>query len=279
MLQAPGCLLSFDLWTFFWPVVLLIILSIRFSAEHFGCGWQALFAGTSLVQLRNQYTASRYPPWGPDPRPLGVQYHGAPATVRSPHQADSLADSSYVGLTRLLLFLRNSFLLASEVELPVNTMYVSRYTKEPNCSLREAPIEVRPKELLVFLPEHIVATTLLVADWRDFCRQLGVLVACSQELRQRTDLPTPAVPLTPIGKELSTGTNGMGSQALGFGWSFPEPWDVWSEGPTAQLLADVSDASNKPILLTVWAHALAFHPRIQRAVAVVANGRPAGRTS
>ena len=275
-LQAPGWLLQFRTsGRFFWPVAYFLIIAgiaifcRTFTGRAAGIILLALalvqFAETSILRRGIRHRAHTHDNWELNTTEL------RPLLAR--HTKLTVLPKFLCGADQFSAPFAQLFLLASEVELPVNTMYVSRYTKAPTCSSPETPIEVRPKELLIFLPEHNVATVLLVADWRDICRQLGVLVVCSQELRQRVDLPTPAVPLTPIGKELSTSTKGIGAQALGFGWFSPEPWGVWSDGPAAQLIADISDASNKPILLTVWAHALAFHPERTQEVAVFASGR------
>jgi hypothetical protein len=76
--------------------------------------------------------------------------------------------------------LMQTFLLASEVAIPVNTTYTGRYITLPKC---DAPTKVDAKELLVFMPSAPSALVTSVQDWRNICRQVGVLTVCSQELR------------------------------------------------------------------------------------------------
>jgi hypothetical protein len=130
------------------------------------------------------------------------------------------------------------------------------------------------RELWVFLPQATPAMVMSVVDWRSICRQSGVLVVCAQDLRDRTDLPLPTMPTLPTGKILSTATNGPGGQSLGSGWSQPEPWGVWSEGPAAQLVASIAKPSNKGLTFTAWAHGLGVHPSTTQRVIVSANGLP-----
>lgn len=100
------------------------------------------------------------------------------------------------------------YLLASEVAIPVNMTYVGRFTRPPDCHLPEFPITVGQKELWVFVPKWDPAMVESVVDWRDICRQSGVLVVCAQDLRGRSDLPLPSVPPSPLGTNLSTTAGG-----------------------------------------------------------------------
>ena len=181
------------------------------------------------------------------------------------------ADTQAPAFTQLLL-------LASEVNIPVNTMYVGRFTKPQDCNLPRAPIKISGDDLLILVEttsetsEHTPATLLSITDWRNICRRLGTLVTCSEKLGSRQDLPIPEIQATTVGKDLSTGVGGAGDQALGSGWSSPEAWGVWSDGPVAQIIAKLQDAS-KPVLLTVRAHAFAAHPEITQEVTVSANGQ------
>lgn len=76
--------------------------------------------------------------------------------------------------------LMQTFLLASEVAIPVNTTYTGRYITLPKC---DAPTKVDAKELLVFMPSAPSALVTSVEDWRNICHQVGALTVCSQELR------------------------------------------------------------------------------------------------
>jgi hypothetical protein len=165
------------------------------------------------------------------------------------------------------------FLLASEVAIPVNTTYVGRYTSEPDCNLSDYPISPEPGELWAFVPDANPGMVVSVNNWQSICRQLGPLVVCAQDLRARTDLPPPTIPILPTGKVLSTAANGAGIISLVSGWYEPEPWGVWSEGRAADLAARVANPMNKPLRFTAWVHALGPHPATQQQVTVTANGQ------
>ena len=166
------------------------------------------------------------------------------------------------------------FLLASEVAIPVNTTYVGRFTVQPQCTLSEFPIVVQPGELWAFVPKATAGMVMSVVDWQSICRQLGPLVVCAQDLQSRTDLPRVTPPTLPTGQRLSTTANGAGDQSLASGWYEPEPWGVWSEGPAAELVANVAVPSNKELVFTAWAQALGARPSTTQRVAVSANGIP-----
>ena len=120
-------------------------------------------------------------------------------------------------------------LLASETALPIDTAYVGRTTSS-DCKTPPVPMPVDPGDLLVCCHQERPALSRSVDDWQDLCKQIGVLVACSQQLRGRADLPAPVIPGLPVNKNLSTASNGEGSAALGSGWSVPENWGIWSDG-------------------------------------------------
>lgn len=167
------------------------------------------------------------------------------------------------------------FLLASESAIPVNTTYTGRLTSVPTCDFPEFPISVKPNELWVFVPNATPAMEMSVADWHSICRQIGVLVTCAQDLRNRDDLPVPNLPVIYPGKVESTSGKGPGTEFLVSGWSYPEPWGIWAEGSTADLVADVSVSYNKPLMFRALARGLGVHPSTTQRVTVIANGRVA----
>lgn len=165
--------------------------------------------------------------------------------------------------------------LASEVAVPVDTMYVGRLSAPVECKTPTPRMVVPSGELVVFLPESPRAMEMLVEDWQSICRKIGVLVACSQQLRDRTDLPTAVPDTVPLDETMSVSANGRGLPALGIGWSNPEPWGVWSDGPTAQLIVEPTDFSKTPTSLTVRAHSLTPQGAKAQKVTVLVNGQPA----
>jgi hypothetical protein len=164
------------------------------------------------------------------------------------------------------------YLLASEVAIPVNMSYVGRFTKLPDCHLPEFPIAVGQNELWVFVPQWNPGMVVAVEDWNNICRQSGVLVLCAQDLRGRTDLQLPNVPLLPLGTKLSTASDGPGDQWLASGWYNPEPWGIWSKDSVADIAVSLPEADNKPLIFTATAQAFAAHPATSQQVTVLADG-------
>lgn len=166
------------------------------------------------------------------------------------------------------------YLLASEVDIPVNMTYVGRFSKSPDCTIPADPITVGNKELLVFVPTWNAGMVSSVADWRDICRKSGVLVVCAQDLRGRTDLPVPDFTMLPLGQTLSTAIDGPGNQWLISGWYPAEAWGTWSDGSKADLAAAFDKSAPKGLVLRVWANALAVPQGNTQPVTVVVEGRP-----
>lgn len=165
------------------------------------------------------------------------------------------------------------YLLASEVAIPVNTSYVGRFTQWPDCHLPKFPITVGPNELLVLVPQWTPGLVVSVVDWYDICRQSGVLVACAQDLRDRKDLPLPAMATPRLGETLSTAANGSGDQWLASGWYDPESWGIWSNGSVAELAVNLPEGGGKPLVFTATAQAFVLHPGSSQRVTVSADGQ------
>jgi hypothetical protein len=165
------------------------------------------------------------------------------------------------------------FLLASEVAIPVNTTYTGRLSVIPKCNLPEFPITVKADEMWVFVPNATPVTVMSVVNWRDLCRQIDTVVVCAQDLRGRTDLPLPNVPMIPTGTTLSTAAGGAGDQALVSGWgSGSEIWGVWSEGSEAELIGNIPRPSGKALTFTAMARGVP--PSNEQKVTVIADGIP-----
>jgi hypothetical protein len=168
-------------------------------------------------------------------------------------------------------------ILAAERPIPLNTMYVARQTSAIACD--PAPYlqhKLAPRELRVFLPA--IRTTLLteLAGWKDVCRRVGEIVACSEQLVGRWDLPGLDMDFTPLNRTLPTSTGAEGVAALGDGWGLPEPWGVWSIGPDAVLVLRIpSQLADQPLRLTLWAQRFPSRSGDAR-VDVRVNGAAAG---
>jgi hypothetical protein len=165
------------------------------------------------------------------------------------------------------------YLLASEVAIPVNMTYTGRLVHQPNCDLPELPIRVQAKDLWVFVPLWNSGMVASVADWRSICRQSGVLVVCAQDLRNRTDLTVPNLPVVSAGETLATKADARGAQALASGWYPAEPWGAWARGTDAYLVPNLDRSSERGLTLKVSAVGIAAPPATTQRVTVLANGR------
>ena len=147
------------------------------------------------------------------------------------------------------------FLLASEVAIPVNMSYVGRFTRMPDCNFSEFPTTVGATDLWVFVPPWTPAMVASVVDWRSICRQSGALVVCAQDLRNRTDLPLPTVPLLRLGETVFTAALGVRPSTsqritVSANGQLVATWDV-KEGPAADYTAPIPPRSTsaQPILI------------------------------
>lgn len=76
----------------------------------------------------------------------------------------------------------------------------------------------------------------------------------------------------PIGVDMSVAAGQPGTALLGSGWSAPEVWGVWSEGPIATLVLGLGSRPAAPVTLTVRAHALPRRTSPTRVILVVVDG-------
>jgi hypothetical protein len=259
----------------FWPVAYaLVIIGVVIVCRKLSYRWAAVLL---LVFACMQYVES-----SPMRRVVRHVFKShAPYTVNAAVLRPLLASHSKLevwpkfgcgGDTRTPEF-SEVFLLASEVAIPVNASYVGRFSKLPDCRLPEFPIEVQPDELWIFVPQWTPAMVLSISNWHSICRQSGALVLCADDLRDRTDLPVPKVPLIQLGQTVPTVANSSGVQWLLDGWYGPENWGTWSEGSTAQLAFQLAEPTDKPLTFSVTAGALGAHPSTSQKVGVFANGQ------
>ncbi len=167
-------------------------------------------------------------------------------------------------------------LLASETAIPINTMYVGREASETHCVEPKFPIQVANGELLALLPPRSPAMSISVKDWQDICRQVGILVVCSQQLRGRSDLAVPQPPVVSVGTTLETRAGKPGIAVLGFGyWSSAEDWGIWNDAPVAQIAFQPEAPAAEPLQFTACTRALAPRGKAFQRVVVSVNGEPA----
>ncbi len=260
---------------FFWPVAYVLViggvvlLSRRLSTRT---AWVVLtivavmqFVDTSRMRRRVRHELRTPETWvldAKDLRPLLAEHSSLSVWPKFACGADHAAPP-----------FQELGLLASEIALPVDTSYVGRSTSSEPCENPALPIHVNPGNLVVLLPPRGPAMSLSVEDWRDRCKQIGVVVACSQQLQGRSDLPVPVAPEVAANQNLSTAFGGEGLPALGFGWSVPEAWGIWSDGPVARMLLQTSTPPDVPLLLTLRAHALVPRAAKAQKIAVWVDGK------
>ena len=260
---------------FFWPVayVLLvgsIVLVCRYLPKR--AAWVVLsmvallqFAETSQLRRRVRHELRAPEPWV-----LNTQ-------VLRPLLAESSALSIWpkfmCGADHTGAPFTQVELLASEIAIPVDTAYVGRTTGSDTCAVPDLPIHVAPGQLVVLLPPRESAMSVSIDQWRDICRQIGVLVACSQHLRGRADLPLPVAPEFPENRTIGAAEGGPALPALGFGWSAPQPWGVESLGTSAHIWLQTEAPPKAPLPFTVVAHPIAPPTAGPEKVEVWMNGK------
>lgn len=276
--KAPGILEQFRATgRFFWPVTYLLIIGgtvllVRYLPRRAAIAIMALVTLLQFAETQDMRRWMRHTILTPDTWVLDTG-HLRPLLAK--HTELSIWPKFNCGANHLAPPFLQLGQLASEVALPVDTMYVGRLTAPVDCKVPTSPIVVPAGELLVFLPESPPAMELLVEDWQSICRKIGVLVACSQQLRGISDLATIAPALTPSNQMVSVAAGAPGLPALGIGWSNPEPWGVWSDGPKAQLIVEPEDPAKKPTKLVVRARSLSAPPAKAQRVTVIINGKEA----
>lgn len=77
-------------------------------------------------------------------------------------------------------------------------------------------------------------------------------------------------------EDISVAAGQPGTALLGSGWSTPESWGVWSDGPLATLVLDTRLPPGMPVALTVRAHALSQRKAPTRTVTVLVGGMVVG---
>lgn len=79
-----------------------------------------------------------------------------------------------------------------------------------------------------------------------------------------------------LGEQISF-TGAQPNYYLGTGWSFPEPWGVWTEGSEATLVMRPRNIQGSDLMLIAFMQAFIGpkHPRLE--VEVIVNGKPVER--
>jgi hypothetical protein len=164
---------------FFWPVAYMILTGSIMAVTALRRSWWivTLLVAAALLQiadastLRNGVarTMHEHRAWDSDAAQMRalLATHRA-LTILPPFGCDKTP--GYMGtITQLLL-------LASEYVIPVNTMYVARVARAPDCSDTVARSALRDGELRVLYP---AASARLVPDSEHLCQTIGELAVCT----------------------------------------------------------------------------------------------------
>lgn len=167
--------------------------------------------------------------------------------------------------------------IAADSRIPVDTMYVARATRASAClptRLLTTPPE--PGELRVLMPGYAGLSGLLQQDGAA-CRALPPYTLCSRDRAALAGLASPQAQIDdaaiPLGRLVPTRAGSAGSHALGIGWSAPEDWGVWSDGPLATIAAALPSTAMPPLTFSIVAHAFGLPAGQTRLVTVSHAGR------
>ena len=165
-------------------------------------------------------------------------------------------------------------LAASRRRVAVNTMYVARFERLPECAdTATARRPLAPGELRVFLPLAARAGPLLVPDGE--CRALATLSVCTLDAAALAGLPPVAMPAVPLGQRIEEGDK-LPVPELGPGWYRPQSDGVWSL-EHAPVLALRIDPLTGAVEFTALVHGFTGDPRTAQHVTLSVNGHEVGR--
>lgn len=182
---APGTLEQFrSSGRFFWPVgYALMIGGAVFLARAVRVG-PALVIALGLLQLIDAQPlraelrawAHAREAWTMDAPALRAELARHRQLTLLPTWFCAPAETRSTAQTRLL----EALLLASERPLPVNTMYLARWSAAPRCADEAtATAPLAPGELRLILPESRARDLPLVPGRDRHCRDIGTIAACS----------------------------------------------------------------------------------------------------
>lgn len=271
----------------FWPVYYLLVLAILVGVSRVFSARLALFAclGALAVQVadgalglqgfRIRYVDST--PWSSPMRSplwqqLGARYKRVLNVL--PHNApdDFLAWA----------------LFAHAHGMTINAGYFARYDEERLGEARAVLLRtvtkqrLDPDSLYVFEDAKLwkAATARLldtdVAGVLDGFRIVAPrLAACRTcDLRALGDLRQERPGIYTLGERVSFDKGGPGEAYAVTGWSGPEGWGTWSEGPRALLVFDLGEPPAGDLTLEIKAIAYLNRRSPRQRVTVVANGVP-----
>ena len=166
-------------------------------------------------------------------------------------------------------------LAASRRRVAVNTMYVARFERLPECAdTVTARMPLAPGELRVFLPLDARAGPLLVPDGQ--CRALATLSVCTLDAAALAGLPTVEPPAVALGQEIDTGDR-LPVPVFGPGWYRPQPDGVWSLEHAPAMALQLEPPPAGTVAFTALVHGFTGDPRIAQHVTLSVNGHEVGR--
>ena len=177
--------------------------------------------------------------------------------------------------------LMNQLALASEVGVPVSTMYVARWKGELRChDQRLASAPLGKGELRLLSPSAQAAYLPLIPRGDALCSPVGQLVACrdpaATEVLPPTHVDPPPAPRLTEG-EIGFAALDLGTGHLGSGWSQPETEGTWSLGDKAVLEAERPAELAGPLALSFELQGLAPAEGQPQEVTLRWHGAPIAR--
>jgi hypothetical protein len=258
---------------FFWPVGYAIIISTVLMIARLrrpALGATALivaaglqFADARLFREANYNSMHTRPEWSINTAQL--------RPLLASHEQLNIfpivgcgVDAGSPGLMQLLL-------LASEYNIPVNTMYIARMTNAPPCD--QASMDpLQEGELRILLRR---ASVVASEDSRS-CRMLNQdMAVCSRNTQFLVSLPEVPPVTMPVGRRIETQSGGR-QDLMTVGWSISETGGTWTEGNTAILTGRLAEPLQDGSELLVWCHSLTLNPGGKQQVTVFANDKQIG---
>jgi hypothetical protein len=160
-------------------------------------------------------------------------------------------------------------LLASRTTMQTNTMFSARDRANATCdptAVLTSPVQ--PGELRVIQRPGDV---WLVPDAARLCHRSGAMLLCSADTRTMSGLPALQPVELPLGQDLEFSQQTL-LDALGGGWSMPNPGGTWTDHGTAALV--FHRATPGALVMTLTAVGIGPKPGTAQPVAVAVNGSP-----
>ncbi len=193
----------------------------------------------------------------------------------SSHQRVTLLPTYGCGSDEKVPGFMQILLAASRRRVAVNTMYVARFERLPECadtSVARQPLA--PGELRVFLPLAARAGPLLLPDGQ--CRAWAALSVCTLDAAALDGLPPVEPPTVPLGQEITAGDK-LPVPVFGPGWYRSQSDGVWSLEHAPVMALRFYPPPAGPVAFTAVVHGFTGDPLTAQHVALSVNGHEVGQ--